>query len=116
MPLFTELPGDQQIFMSEPVQLPMNTAGYDAPFPIQESSGMHHFSPAHEAAAGVGQISPAEGTQALGQYSPLEGAFIGTQEHMAQPDPGAELPVQSTPNDSGMTSAFVLQITVIVNL
>lgn len=102
--MFTEMPVDQQVFMREPVQHLMNTTVCDVPLPIQKTSNMPHFPP-----AGAGQISPAEGTLALGQYSPLESAFMGTQQHMPQADPEPDLHVQATSNDSGMTSAFVLQ-------
>lgn len=105
------MPVDQPVFQREPAQLIC-----DAPFPIQETSNNHHFSPAHSAVAGAGQISPAESTLALDQYSPLEGAFMGTQQPLPQADLKLGLPVQSTSNDSGMASAFVLQITVILSL
>ncbi|XP_007248791.3 interferon regulatory factor 3 [Astyanax mexicanus] len=48
-----------------------------------------------QAVGGLGHISPAEASAALGQFSPLEGAFTGTQ------DP---LPVQDTANDSGINN------------
>ncbi|XP_053496006.1 interferon regulatory factor 3 [Ictalurus furcatus] len=91
-----EMPVDQPVFQREPAQLIC-----DAPFPIQETSNNHHFSPAHSAVAGAGQISPAESTLALDQYSPLEGAFMGTQQPLPQADLKPGLPVQSTSNDSG---------------
>lgn len=94
----------------------MNTAICDAPFPIQETSNTHHFPHAPGAVAGAGQASPAEGTLALGQFSPLEGAFMGTQQHTPRAEPEPELPVQSTSNDLGMTSVFVLQTRAIQNL
>lgn len=116
MSVFTEMPVDQPVFMREPVQLAMRGAICDAPFPIQETSNMHHFSPADRAVAGAGQISPADGTLALGQYSPVEGPVMDTQQHTPQADLEPKLPVQSNSNDSGTTSVFVLQITVILNL
>lgn len=45
-----------------------------------------------QAVGGVGHISPAEGAAALGQFSPMEGAFTDTL------DP---IPVQDTASDSG---------------
>ncbi|MCJ8738288.1 hypothetical protein PDJAM_G00033800 [Pangasius djambal] len=104
------------VFVREPAQSPMNAAICDAPFPIQETSNVSHFSPGHGAMAGAGHISPAEGTLALDQYSPLEGAFLGTQQHMPQAAPEPELPVHTTSNDSGMTPTFVLQIPVVLCL
>lgn len=101
MPVFTEMPVEQELLM--------NTTVCGDQFPVQETSHMHQFPPAHEAVGGAEQISPAEGTLALGQYSPLEGAFMGTQQHTPRNDLEPELPVQSTSNDSGMTPAFVLQ-------
>lgn len=101
MPVFAEVPVEPQLLM--------NTAVCDAQFPVQETSHMAQFPPARGAVVGAGQISPAEGTLALGQYSPLEGAFMGTQQHTPRNDLEPELPVQSTSNDSGMTSAFVSQ-------
>ncbi|KAK3529251.1 hypothetical protein QTP70_021902 [Hemibagrus guttatus] len=88
-----EMPLDQSVFVMEPVHLPV-----------------HHLPPADRAEASAGQFSPAEGTLALCQYSPLEGAFMGMQQPTPQ-EP--QLPVQSTSNDSGMASAFVLQMTAI---
>ncbi|KAB5555305.1 hypothetical protein PHYPO_G00032190 [Pangasianodon hypophthalmus] len=96
-----EMPVDHAMFVREPVQHPMNAAICDAPFPIQETSNMSHFSPGDGAMAGAGQISPAEGTLALDQYSPLESAFLGTQQPTPQAAPEPEMPVHTTSNDSG---------------
>ncbi|KAI5102996.1 interferon regulatory factor 3 isoform X1, partial [Silurus meridionalis] len=75
-----EIPVDQPLFVIEPVNQPLIG---DARFPVQETS------PAHA----TGQVSPAEGTLAHGQYSPLEGAFMLPHQQ--------ELPVQATSNDTG---------------
>lgn len=99
------MPVDPQVFLSEPVH-PMNPA-------ICETSTILQT---HRCVAAVGQISPAEGTLAMGQYSPLEGACVDTHQHTPRADPDPELPVQSTFNDLGKKSAFVLQIRVILNL
>ncbi|XP_060795383.1 interferon regulatory factor 3 isoform X2 [Neoarius graeffei] len=96
-----EMPVDEPVFMRESVELAMNPAINETPLTIQETSNMHHFSPADRAVAGTGQISPADGTLALSQYSPLEGAIIVTQQHTPQAELELELPVQSTSNDSG---------------
>ncbi|KAK2865998.1 hypothetical protein Q7C36_002054 [Tachysurus vachellii] len=89
-----EMPLDHQVFVSKP----NSTAFCDHPFPIQETLSMHHHSPAE---ASAGQISPAEGALAHCQYSPPDGAFIGTQQPALQAELEPHLPVQSTSNDSG---------------
>ncbi|XP_072523219.1 interferon regulatory factor 3 isoform X2 [Salminus brasiliensis] len=51
-----------------------------------------------EVVGAVGQMSPAEDSVDLCQFSPLESAFTGTQ---GDPVLGQEIPVQDTSNDSG---------------
>ncbi|KAF5899500.1 interferon regulatory factor 3-like, partial [Clarias magur] len=85
------------VFLEDPLHMNPNRC-CDAPFPIQETSGMNHFSPVHGAMAGAGQIPPAEDTLMFAQYSPLEGAIMGTQEHIHQAN---HEPVQSNSNYSG---------------
>ncbi|KAK1794341.1 hypothetical protein P4O66_011221 [Electrophorus voltai] len=52
------------------------------------------------AAGGVLQTSPAEGTLALSQFSPLEGAFAGEQYHTEEPVMGDQVTIKDTPSDS----------------
>ncbi|KAI5609740.1 interferon regulatory factor 3 isoform X1 [Silurus asotus] len=78
-----EISVDQPLFVIEPANQPLIG---DARFPVQETTPDH----------ATGQVSPAEGTLAHGQYSPLEGAFMLPQQQ--------ELPVQATSNDTGMRS------------
>lgn len=77
---------------------------------------MHHIPVTYRGVSGAGRASPAEGTLAMGQYSPLEGSCMDTQQPTPRADPDPELPVQSISNDSGMKSDFVLHIRAIVSL